>query len=70
MTNVKPKVRAETCTIRAHSDTWAILRSWCPKHYTYSQFLDVIVKERLGDKVKKVAIPDKKGKLKEMPKVH
>ena len=45
MTNVKPKARAETRTIRAHSQTWEILRSWCPKEYTFSQFLDIIVRE-------------------------
>lgn len=49
MTNVKPKARAETRTIRAHSQTWEILRSWCPKEYTFSQFLDIIVRERLGN---------------------
>lgn len=66
MTNVKPKIRSETCTIRAHSDTWAILKSWCPKQYTFSQFLDIIVKERLGNEVRKITIPDRKGKLKEI----
>jgi hypothetical protein len=44
-------------TIRACYDTWEILRSWCPKEYSFAQFLDVIIRERLGDQVSQISIP-------------